>query len=403
MQTERRWFTGLALAVCLSNPAAAADDAKSWEGQTVIITTRSGVRLTNMKGAEEVVLYPTMLVRRAEGDRLFVQHDFAAGWINRDQAVLLADAEEAFSKRLKFDPRDADSYFRRATARLVREDLDGAQKDIDEAIRLDPQVLYFIGRGAVWQKRREYERAAAEYTEAIRLDPKSADSLYWRGNIRVYQSKFDDAIADFSKAIELDPEQLHPHWKLALAWERKGDPERAIALFGAAIEKFPKVPSLHVERGRLLLAKKDYERAVADFDTVIAQMPSYAWAHSGRGIALLHQKKYASAIAAWDEAIRLDPKDWISLNNRAWVRATCPDEALRDGKRALDEATKACELSEWKHPMCLGTLAAAHAELGQWADAVKWQEKAIARADKNTLDEFRKCLELYKASKPKRD
>jgi tetratricopeptide (TPR) repeat protein len=142
---------------------------------------------------------------------------------------------------------------------------------------------------------------------------------------------------------------------------------------------------------------------VADYDAALALSPNDAAAHSGRGIALYQQKKYAPAITAGDQALRLDPKNWLALNNRAWILATCPEDTLRDGKRALEDAKAACEFSQWKHPHCLGTLAAAHAELRQWDEAVRWQEKAIELADKDKLDEFRKCLELYKARKPKRD
>ena len=62
----------------------------------------------------------------------------------------------------------------------------------------------------------------------------------------------------------------------------------------------------------------------------------------------------------------------------AWILTKCPDERIRDGKRAVESATKACELSGWKEPISLETLAAACALSGDFESAVKWQTKANA-------------------------
>jgi hypothetical protein len=89
----------------------------------------------------------------------------------------------------------------------------------------------------------------------------------------------------------------------------------------------------------------------------------------------------------------------------AWRLATCPAEKFRDGKRAIQMATKACELAEWDSSWKLHTLAAAYAEAGQFDEAVRYARRALedpayrSRAD----DEFRQRLELYKQKKPYRE
>ena len=82
-------------------------------------------------------------------------------------------------------------------------------------------------------------------------------------------------------------------------------------------------------------------------------------------------------------------------------RATCPDATLRDGRQAVAAATRACELTAWKDPGLLDTLAAACAEAGDFDAAVRWQTKAGAMVhDAGSRSGFEARLALYRAKKP---
>jgi hypothetical protein len=76
---------------------------------------------------------------------------------------------------------------------------------------------------------------------------------------------------------------------------------------------------------------------------------------------------------------------------------------LRESKKAVEYGIRACELSNWKDPFCLGTLAAAYAEAGKFSDAVKWQSRALDFSDiygKSATEQARQRLLLYEAHKP---
>jgi hypothetical protein len=77
---------------------------------------------------------------------------------------------------------------------------------------------------------------------------------------------------------------------------------------------------------------------------------------------------------------------------------------MRDGKRAVQLGTKACELSNWKSSVHLATLAAAHSECGDFSEAVKWQKKVIETGFDNNEDKEKavKRLKLYEQGKPYR-
>ncbi len=83
--------------------------------------------------------------------------------------------------------------------------------------------------------------------------------------------------------------------------------------------------------------------------------------------------------------------------------AACPEAKFRDGKKAIQLSTLACELTRWKNPVVLDTLAAAQAEAGDFAAAVKWQLSAIERLpDERQKTDYRSRLALYQAKQPYR-
>src|SRR5258708_24767678 len=110
-------------------------------------------------------------------------------------------------------------------------------------------------------------------------------------------------------------------------------------------------------------------------------------------------------MADYEAALRIDAKSATRHNQIAWRLAVSPNDRVRNGKRAVEIATQACELSGWKNGNMLDTLAAAYAETGQFAEAIRWQEKALEDAGfaRSSGPAMRQRLELYRAGKPYRD
>ena len=101
-----------------------------------------------------------------------------------------------------------------------------------------------------------------------------------------------------------------------------------------------------------------------------------------RADAYLNLGQHAEAIADFDRALQeLEPDEGL-LNNFAWVLATSPEDKLRDGKRAVELATKAAEMSDYQTPHVLSTLGAAYAETGDFETAKKWSAKSIELSQK---------------------
>ncbi len=115
----------------------------------------------------------------------------------------------------------------------------------------------------------------------------------------------------------------------------------------------------------------------------------------------------AAGIAQYREALRLKP-DWPeALNNLAWLLATHPNAAFRDSAEAVRLAERACALTGRKRVLYLGTLAAAYAEAGRFAEAVgtaqEARDLATATGEKDLAALNEKLRLLYQAGKPFRE
>jgi tetratricopeptide (TPR) repeat protein len=126
---------------------------------------------------------------------------------------------------------------------------------------------------------------------------------------------------------------------------------------------------------------------------------------AGQGFYWYELGEHGQAVAAYEKAIRFDSVDFSALNGLAWLLATSPEAKLRDGKRAVDLATRACGVTLRREADCIDTLAAAYAEAGNYAAAVETQQEVVGMTSAGDPDfeRFRIRLELYKAYKPFRD
>jgi Tfp pilus assembly protein PilF len=144
---------------------------------------------------------------------------------------------------------------------------------------------------------------------------------------------------------------------------------------------------LQIQMAVFQLLDDNYTAAVDNFTKVLDLDEDNVAALKGRSDAYLSIGEHAKAIADYEKAIGLAPDDDQILNNFSWVLATSPHDELRDGKRALELAEKACEVTEYKAPHIISTLAAAHAELGDFEKAREWSAKAVELAEVEAKEE----------------
>ena len=131
---------------------------------------------------------------------------------------------------------------------------------------------------------------------------------------------------------------------------------------------------------------------------------SRAEAHFTLALALDRQGQTAEAVRHYREALQVQQDLNGALNNLAWILATSPAANIRNGPEAVRLAERAGALSHNQITICIGTLAAAYAEAGRFADAIATAQKAITCANLRNEPKLavrnQQLLELYRAGKP---
>jgi tetratricopeptide (TPR) repeat protein len=97
-------------------------------------------------------------------------------------------------------------YTNRGVEYVVKDDIDHAIADHDQAIKLDPKnSLAFNNRGNAYGAKREFDRAVTDYDQAIKLNPKYAAAFYNRGLAKQKKGDMAGGDADIAQARQLQP------------------------------------------------------------------------------------------------------------------------------------------------------------------------------------------------------
>jgi len=294
-------------------------------------------------------------------------------------------------------------------------------------------ALILTERGALDSAAAHYETA-----EHLGLDPKGVLGF---GNLRLAQGRLDEAAALYARAERVDPENPKAPYNLGVVLERQGEVEEAIARYQEAVRRDPTWPDPHNNRGVAFLHAGRVEEARTEFEATLRLHPGDVeaelnlgliaedgedWeaaerhyraaaaaaseerlsiaAHRSLADVLVTRHELGAAIEHYQTALRLAPDDVGVLGALAWIRATSAEVRWRDGGEAVRLAERACALTENGDANALDTLAAAYAEAGRFADAVRAGRQALEAADAGSelATEIARRMALYEKTQPYR-
>jgi tetratricopeptide (TPR) repeat protein len=163
-------------------------------------------------------------------------------------------------------------------------------------------------------------------------------------------------------------------------------------------------PALYV-RADIFARQGQYQLAIQDCNEALRKYRGFVEASSLRATINVHLGKYAEAFKEYNYLISLHPRLVTLarvLKQRAWLQATCPDSAFRNGQQAIKDAKAACSILRWKDENTIDTLAAAYAETGDFDSAVQYASQALTIKDISPADSKRihRHLECFQQRKP---
>jgi tetratricopeptide (TPR) repeat protein len=182
---------------------------------------------------------------RIDPNRALAFNNRGNGYLRKAQYDrALQDLDQA----IRLDPKFPLALVNRAAVHRAKARFDDAIQDCDQAIAINAKfVSAYFGRAASYQEKAVWDfdaylnqeqytdRAIADYSEAIRLDPNNAAALQRRANIYVDKRQYDRAIADYIEAIRLKPKDGWLFKDRAYAFRFAGQHDHAIADYRIAL------------------------------------------------------------------------------------------------------------------------------------------------------------------------
>jgi len=171
-------------------------------------------------------------------------------------------------------------------------------------------LLTFV-RNTVWRDE------VMLWNDAIEKAPNKVRPYNNRGRAYGNKGEYDKAMADFKQAININPRCAEAYYNLGLVFALKGDNDKAIELYDQALKLYPNYAAAYNNRGLVLANKKEFDRAIKDYDQALRITPRSPDVYYNRGLAYYYKQDYDQAIADYNQALLLNPRYSNAYHNRA--------------------------------------------------------------------------------------
>lgn len=252
------------------------------------------------------------------------------------------------------------------------------------------------------------KEALSHYEKSLALRPDSPDTCYALACALLKLGRFEDASTRLRSALQHNTERADMWSALGSARFYAGDAQEAVTCYEKALKLTPDHVDTLNNLGNTLMTLHREHDAIVYFQKATAADPRATSAHISLGNAFRILHRYREARAELETALTLQPGNITLLMQYAWLLATCPDDATRDGNQALALARQAVQNTGGNQPIILQALAAAYAETKHFPEAITVAEKALDLAKRQSGNsalstQLTEQLRLYRLSQPLRD
>jgi tetratricopeptide (TPR) repeat protein len=273
---------------------------------------------------------------------------------------------------------------------------------LEEVATLLGNATEFEVRGTRALDRRDWPGAIEAFRAGLARAPSSPSLHQNLGTALFLSGDLAGARSAFETAIRLSPTYARAHFALGVLEAEAGRPDAAVTRFTAAVTHDPSFVDARFSLAELLRGTGRADASLAHYAAVIRADPNSSQARFGQAMALVRLGRYAEARAALTDASRAHPDQPGLAHALGRVLAAAPDAQVRDGAQALRILEPLA--SQSPSSTIAESLAMAMAETGRFADAVRWQRDAVARAGREggpaAAARLQDNLRLYEAGMP---
>ncbi len=308
-----------------------------------------------------------------------------------------------------------------------------------EAVRLSPNLAEaHYNLASALAAGGKTDEAISHYRRTLAINPRSSETLSNLAVALLAKGESKEAIRHLTQAAEISPRSAEVHYNLGIAAAAGGNTAEAIKRYRRALALKPSHAGAHSNLGAALMGQNKMNEAIAELRQAVRLNPRHAGAQYNLGMALGSIGRTSEAAPHFREAASLDPGNarahyylantlairgdrdtalrhletasqlapaWpLPLTDRAWLLATDSEANSFHDRQAIDLAQRAVELTQRQDASALDALAAAYANAGQFADAVKTAKEALQlpSAASPLTQQIRQRLSLYEERQPYR-
>ena len=273
---------------------------------------------------------------------------------------------------------------------------------MDRVNALLNSALSYEVSGADAMDRGDFKAAEDSFRKGVAVAPKEPSLHHKLGTALALQGDKNGAVQQFEEAVKLDPKFVKAHYSLGVIDADGGQVAAAVRHFTAALAAEPGYVEARLQLANVLRRSGQFEASLPHYAEIVKADSRMFEPRFGYAAALVRLRRYAEARDYLAESMRVFPGELAFNNALARVLAAAPDDKVRDGRRAASVMQPV--VTQVRASDVLETMAMVQAELGQFTEAVRWQQDAIAAARQSgnpgVAERITDNLRLYEAKRP---
>ena len=328
--------------------------------------------ITRMTGSN----FEIFKVVEVAGERALVKSTQAGEWFFTRELMPLSQAIDYYDKKIKESPM-AEYYTAKGCIYYCIGDYDNSLDMHNISLEISKTTTSLNNIAACYVKKNQFIESIKYYNLSLDMDNNNSTTYSLRGKCFLKFGDLNSARNDLENSLALNARNDDAYSWLAAIYYKLENYEQSLICAQKSLSINPTNVSALNQQGIAEAALGKDEEAISAFNAALAINAEFITARKNLASVLMSNRKYNQCIEEYRKIISEDRNDFRSIYKLANVLSSCDDARCRKADESLELARRACEQTVWTDCNCLDALASSYANIGDFDNALKIQEKAI--------------------------